>query len=65
MDMSCMQENVMSDFARNRGQTVGMAYVPVQQWKDVYEICHGFQRGTVFAELYKPFKAGKAGKCYD
>ena len=39
---------------------LAMAYVPWQKWCNIYEICKGFQRGTIFAELDKPF-LGRGG----
>lgn len=43
---------------------VGMAYVPMQEFTDLYEIGKGFQRGTVFAQLDYPFLVGFcAGRC--
>ena len=36
-------------------QTPGMAYVPMQVWKKPYEKEIGFQRGTIFHALDKPF----------
>lgn len=39
---------------------LAMAYVPWQKWCDIYETCKGFQRGTIFSELDKPFM-GKGG----
>ena len=36
-----------------------MAYVPFQQYKNIYKNEEGFLRGTIFPELDKPFlKAG-------
>lgn len=32
-----------------------MAYVPYQQWSKTYEPSLGFQRGTIFPCLDKPF----------
>lgn len=32
-----------------------MAYVPIQQWKDVYSEPDALCRGTLFPELDKPF----------
>ena len=32
-----------------------MAYVPFQQYKTVYSEDKGFERGTIFPELDKPF----------
>ena len=37
---------------------VGMAYVPYQQWGDLYTADEGFPRGTLFPELDFPFKGG-------
>lgn len=34
---------------------IAMAYVPMQQWKETYDIEDGFCRGTVFPELDLPF----------
>lgn len=39
---------------------LAMAYVPWQQWQNIYEICQGFQRGTIFEDLDKPFH-GRGG----
>lgn len=39
---------------------LAMAYIPWQKWKDIYETCKGFQRGTIFGELDKPF-LGRGG----
>lgn len=30
---------------------VGMAYVPWQEWGEMYEVCKGFREGTMFPEL--------------
>ena len=34
---------------------VGMAYVPFQQWGNVYKSGEGFEKGTMFPVLYMPF----------
>lgn len=34
---------------------LGMAYVPMQQWRQTYEFDRGLQIGTIFPELNKPF----------
>lgn len=39
-----------------------MAYVPCQKFHHTFELCKGFQMGTVFPELCKPF-CGKRGGC--
>lgn len=36
-------------------QVVGMAYVPWQNWGDLYEPAKALQCGTLFAVLNKPF----------
>ena len=41
---------------------LGMAYVPDQEWREVYQADYGFSRGTIFAELDKPWLVG--GTCY-
>lgn len=33
------------------GKALAMAYVPWQSWKNLYEICEGFSKGTIFKEL--------------
>ncbi len=35
---------------------IAMAYVPMQNWRDVYECDKALMRGTVFCELDKPFR---------
>ncbi len=42
------------------GMPLAMAYVPWQKWCDIYEPQEGFARGTVFAQLDKPFH-GRGG----
>ena len=32
-----------------------MAYVPLQSWEKTYDPSVGFDRGTIFPELDKPF----------
>ena len=39
---------------------IAMAYVPWQKWRNLYEPCKGFQRGTIFEDLSKPFH-GRGG----
>ena len=39
---------------------LAMAYVPWQQWEEVYESEVGFRRGTLFAQLDKPFLGEEA-----
>lgn len=42
---------------------VGMAYVPWQNWKEIYEIDKALEAGTIFRELEKPFLGRRAFKC--
>lgn len=37
---------------------LGMAYVPNQNWQDLYEAEAGFPRGTIFKQLDLPFEGG-------
>lgn len=37
---------------------VAMAYIPFQQFNTVYEPEQGFEMGTIFPELNKPFLGG-------
>ena len=39
---------------------IAMAYVPWQKWEKIYDVQKGFQRGTIFEKLEKPFR-GKGG----
>lgn len=43
-------------------QRVGMAYVPMQNWKEVYDREEGFLNGTIFPDLNKPFKGGNCNE---
>ena len=40
----------------------GMAYVPWQSFKDIYDPERGLEAGTIFAELEKPFWGRRAFK---
>ena len=42
--------------------TLAMAYVPYQQWRDLYDPNEGFKRGTIFKELDFPFTCAKGCK---
>ncbi len=39
---------------------IGMAYVPWQQWDNIYDIDKGFFVGTIFADLNKPYLGRRA-----
>lgn len=41
---------------------LAMAYIPWQTWQCLYDARKGFQRGTIFEELDKPFR-GIGGCC--
>ena len=41
---------------------LAMAYVPWQQFRNLYDLDRALQVGTIFAELDKPF-TGKGGMC--
>ena len=34
---------------------LAMAYVPWQEWREIYDLEKGFCCGTIFRELHKPF----------
>ncbi len=38
--------------------SLAMAYVPVQEYKNVYRCCEALEKGTLFADLYKPYCMG-------
>lgn len=53
-----------NDSSSNMGEDInsmpiGMAYVPMQVWRDIYEQDKGMMRGTIFSELDMPFKGAK------
>lgn len=39
----------------------GMGYVPWQKWEEIYDMEKGFERGTIFCQLDKPY-TGRAMK---
>ncbi len=47
------------------GPSLAMAYIPNQTWTDLYDLCVGFQKGTVFQSLDLPFYGSKfrCGNC--
>lgn len=55
---SCPLDSRMSAFPAET--PVGMAYVPYQKWKDVYDPAVALERATVFRDLDKPFLGEKA-----
>ena len=54
----CPLDSSMSAFPAEA--PVGMAYVPYQKWKNVYDPAVALERATVFQELDKPFLGEKA-----
>lgn len=38
---------------------IGMGYVPMQQWQQIYNLEQGLTRGTIFPELDLPFVMGR------
>lgn len=46
---SCCEEASLKKFP------VAMAYVPFQQWRNIYKPDCALDMGTIFKELYKPF----------
>ena len=60
MDVDFMEQQPKHQ--RQQAQMPGMAYVPMQVWKKPYEREIGFQRGTIFHALDKPF-LGDEGAC--
>lgn len=53
-----MRNEQMTDENIN-SMPIGMAYVPMQVWRDIYEKDKGMMRGTIFSELDMPFKGAK------
>lgn len=56
--MSDMDENGMEMSALPHNPALAMAYIPMQFYRDTYGIEEGFNAGTVFPELDKPFLGG-------
>ena len=52
-----VNQKMMTPIEKNP-QVVAMAYVPVQYMHTIYEPELGYQHGTIFPELNKPFLAG-------
>ncbi|MDD7738573.1 MAG: spore coat associated protein CotJA [Fusicatenibacter sp.] len=62
MRQGMMSECKMSDSSVSSAKMVpAMAYVPMQQFEQTYDLAVGFQMGTIFPELCKPF-CGKGGR---
>ena len=44
-----------------KGAPLAMAYIPVQEWRNVLDPSKALCSGTVFADLVKPFSPCKQG----
>ncbi|HOV68936.1 MAG TPA: spore coat associated protein CotJA [Clostridia bacterium] len=42
---------------------LGMAYVPLQRWENVFSAEEGFEKGTMFADLYLPYLGEVVRRC--
>ena len=51
---------VSAPCSMSREHVLAMAYVPWQKWENIYCPDKGLKRGTIFADLDKPFY-GKGG----
>jgi len=51
------------DTLRCGDMVVAMAYVPMQNWNNVYDPCEALSRGTQFSDLDKPFYGEDVWKC--
>ena len=56
------ERQYMTDFKHpnDENRTIAMAYVPWQQFRNLYDLEQALQVGTIFAELDKPF-TGRGG----
>ncbi len=50
------------DITEKTDLPLAMAYIPMQKWRDIYDPEVALERGTVFAELDKPW-LGKEAVC--
>lgn len=48
-------DEMYEDMLRCGNMVIGMAYVPVQSWREIYDLQMALSRGTQFRELDKPF----------
>lgn len=51
-----MQQNSRTQNGNN--MPIGMCYVPWQVWGNIYDPAKALSRGTMFADLDKPFLGG-------
>lgn len=52
---SCQRTREIGNSMELEHLPIGMTYVPMQKWKDIYQLEDGFQCGTIFKELNLPF----------
>lgn len=52
---SCENTKVSTPCSMSKETVLAMAYVPWQKWENIYSSDKGFKRGTIFADLDKPF----------
>lgn len=51
-----MEEKMLFEATvQQQSPALAMAYIPIQKWQNIYSSDVGFHRGTIFAELDKPF----------
>lgn len=48
------------NYDRNNGMRLARAYVPFQSLNQVYDPREALQKGTLFPELYMPYKRERA-----
>lgn len=61
-DSGCMCNSSGNDMPGTlHGMPIAMAYVPWQNFNQVYDLTKALYVGTIFPELNKPFKYDKGG----
>ncbi len=53
-EKTCVMESPCF-MGKNTEWPIGMTYLPMQKWRDIYPLDEGFHRGTIFKELDLPF----------
>lgn len=51
--------NNIPKYQVNSNLKLGQSYTPYQQYRDLYNIQEALYRGTMFKELYRPYKKQK------
>lgn len=57
--MASTDHCLINEKDRHDHWVVAMAYVPNQEWGDIYDEGTALMQGTLFPELYKPFTGRK------